>query len=668
MAQDKDILEEALEQWRIAVDAESENRQDALDDKRFAKLGGKHQWPEKVYEDRKAENRPCLTINRMPQFLKQVINDQRMNKPSITVRPVDDQGDIQLAHIYQGLIRNIEVSSNADNAYDVAFDDAVTMGFGFFRIVTEYAHESTFEQDIKIKPVYNAFTVHLDPSDWFKPQYGFVTEMVKRPSFKAKYGFDPKPVPSTGVGTAMEGWYDDDMIQVAEYWRIEEKKKRLLMLSDGATVYADKFDQNLMAQYGITVKRERDVMCPEVKQWLLTGQELVSDKNDWVGKYIPIIPVVGECIDIEGKKHRMGLIRHAKDPQRMFNFWRTASTELVALAPKAPWVGAVGQFDTESDKWEKANIKSYSNLAYDVVDGAPPPQRQPFAGVPAGALQEALNASDDMKSVMGIHDASLGAKSNETSGRAIMARQREGDVSTFNFMDNFATQSLAHAGRILLDLIPKIYDTERVVRIIGPDDEPETVAINKHFMQPDGKAGYYDLSIGKYDVVVKVGPSFTSQREEVRNAMLEFIRVYPQSAPVLGDLLAKNMDWPEADKIAQRLQALLPPPVQGAENPMISQMKQAIDQLTGQLKALEMDKGLEARKLDIDAYGKITDRMKALGVTMGPDGQLVSAQLMQDAMQMPDIAPGGPQVQQPDQPPSGGFSLPEQQVPPQAAF
>lgn len=677
MAKDNDILKEALEQWQVAETAESENREAMLDDKRFAKLG--KQWHKEDEDSRKAERRPCLTINRMPTFLKQVINDQRMNKPSIVVRPVDDQGDPQTAEILQGLIRNIEVTSSADTAYDVAFDDAVTMGLGYFRIVTEYAHDSTFEQDIKIKKVENAFTVSMDPSDLFNPQYAFVSEMVKKSKFKAKYGFDPKPVSGGGIGESMQGWYDGDLVRVAEYWRVEEEKKKLLLLSDGATVYADQFNQALAGQLGIQVNRERDVMCPKVMQYMMTGQELAGDPTPWAGKWIPIIPVLGEEINIEGKRYLMGLVRHAKDPQRMFNYWRTASTELVALAPKAPWIGPSGAFDSDADKWATANSKSHAFIEYDIVEGVvAPPQRQPFAGVPAGALQEAMNASDDMKSVMGLYDASLGAQSNETSGVAITARKQEGDVSTFNFVDNLS-RSLQHAGRILVDLIPKIYDSARVIRILGPDEEPQTVRINQMFMDDQGKAKNYDLSTGKYDVVVKVGPSFSTQREEVRTSMLEFIRVFPQAAPVLGDLLAKQMDWNDSDKIGERLQMLLPQPLQG-QNPQVQQMQQQLQMLGQKLQQVEGDKELEMRKVMIDAYNAETNRLKVVQAGIPVEQvQALVYQTVQQIMQSPDVLPmqQGQQMppQQPMQPPPGppqaplqpepgqapGFLLPEQQ-------
>lgn len=665
MANENDILKEALEQWQIVESAESENRELALEDKEFAKLG--KQWHQADIESRKADGRPCLTINRMPQFLKQVINDQRMNKPSIVVRPVDDQGDPETAEIFNGLIRNIQVSSNADKAYDIAFDDAVTMGFGYFRILTDYSSDDSFEQEIKIKDVPNAFTVYLDPDDLFNPQYGFVTEMVKRSKFKAKYGFDPKPVDGGGLGESLQGWYDGDLVRVAEYWRVEHEKRRLLLLSNGASVYADTFDQALAAELQISVLRERDVMCPKVLQYMMTGQEFAGDPSKWAGKWIPIVPVLGEEINIEGKRHLMGLIRHAKDPQRMFNYWRTASTELVALAPKAPFVGPAGSFDTDWAKWSTANSKSHAFIQY---DGEMPPSRQPFAGVPAGALQEAMNASDDMKSVMGLYDAALGARSNETSGVAITARKHEGDVSTFNFVDNLS-RSLQHAGRILVDLIPKVYDSARVVRILGPDEQPQTIRINQMFMGVDGKQKNYDLSTGKYDVVVKVGPSFTTQREEVANSMIEFMRAYPAAAPILGDLLAKNMDWPDADKIAQRLQALLPPQANGqspeaqAAAQQVQMMQQQLQMLGEKLRQVEADKQVEMDKVLIDAYNAETKRLQVVGAGMGPEQvQAMVMQTLQQVLTSPDITPQEamppPQMQpQPEQPPQGGFFSPE---------
>ncbi len=348
------------------------------------------------------------------------------------------------------------------------------------------------------------------------------------------------------------------------------------------------------------IGRPRETNSFEVKQHLLTGAE-VLETVDWAGKYIPIVPVYGDEVNIEGRRRLRSLVRDAKDPQRMFNYWRTTSTELVALAPRAPFIGPKGAFKTDADKWATANVE---NHAYIEFDGASAPQRQAFAGVPAGALQEALNASDDIKSILGLYDASLGAASNETSGRAILARQREGDVSTFHFVDNLS-RAIRHAGRILIDLIPHVYSQPRMVRVLGPGGEPATVAVN----QPGGAAPVYDLAAGKYDLTVEAGPSFTSRREEAANQMIELIRAFPQAAPVLGDLLAKNLDWPGADEIAQRLKTLLPPQLQGQGGAPEGQQMAALQQ---QLAALQADRTIQTRKLDIEQYQAETHRIEAV--------------------------------------------------------
>ena len=313
------------------------------------------------------------------------------------------------------------------------------------------------------------------------------------------------------------------------------------------------------------VGRPRQAASHKVTQRIVSGAA-VLETVDWAGRFIPIVPVYGEELMVDGRRRLRSLVRDAKDPQRMFNYWRTTSTELVALAPKAPFIGRKGAFDTDSDKWATANVKSHAYIEY---DGPEPPMRQGFAGVPAGALQEAMNASDDMKAIMGLHDASLGARSNETSGRAIMARQREGDTSTFHYIDNLS-RSIRHAGRILLDLIPKVYATARVVRVLGPDGAAQNIGVAPGGQSPAQGAEQlkaigriHDLGAGRYDLTVRSGPSFTSRREEAANQMIELIRAYPGAAPVIGDLLARNLDWPGADEIAGRLAALLPPQVKG---------------------------------------------------------------------------------------------------------
>lgn len=358
----------------------------------------------------------------------------------------------------------------------------------------------------------------------------------------------------------------------------------------------------------------------------------------------------------------------------MFNFWRTASTELVALQPKAPFIGPRGAFNTDAGKWATANTDSHAYIEYDPVPGQPGPQRQGFQGPPAGALQEALNASDDMKSIMGLFDASLGAKSNETSGRAILARQREGDVSTFNYIDNLS-RALRHAGRILGDMIPHVYDKPRIVRIIREDGKNNSVTINAPFqVEPEtqedqeetrefnkGVTKLYDLTSGKYDVTVEAGPSFTTKREEAAAQMMQMVQAMPQSVSVIGDILAKNLDWPGADEIAKRLKAMLPHQAQGQNQEAMKlqqQLQQVVkqaQQMAQQLEQVKTDKSLESRKLDIDAYSKETDRLKATSEAMGPEQiQAMVIQTIQNLLSSPDILPNN----QPPIPPQAGTGQP----------
>ncbi len=617
---DDDLLIEARRLFDLASEVENENRQDALDDLKFARLG--EQWPDEVIQARKLEGRPCLTINRLPAFIRQVVNDARQNKPAIKVHPADDSADPETAEIFNGLIRNIEVTSDADVAFDTALESAVTGGFGYFRINTRYSDEDTFDQDLVIERIANPFSVFGDPystaadsSDW---DNAFIVETMSKDAFERKYkGSEPVDWSADGYVGLGAPWIDDDQVMVCEWWTREEVKKQIVQLSNGEVVDLKVFEANAdqFAELGLEVVGQgRELRGHKVIQRCMTGGEILTT-IDWPGKYIPIIPVYGDEVNVEGKRFFRSMVRDAKDPQRMFNYWRTASTELVALAPKTPFIGPKGAFVTDFEKWATANTSSHAYIEY---DGGTPPQRQPFAGVPAGALQEALNASDDIKAIVGLHDASLGARSNETSGVAIMARQREGDVSTFHFIDNLS-RAIRHAGRVLIDLIPKVYSTDRVIRTLGPEEEPETVRIGQEAGEMQNQRGeiikIYSLNAGKYDLTVQTGPSFTTRRQEAAAQMQELFRAYPPAAEVIGDLFVKAQDWPMADEIAERLKGLFDQRFggqqQGApQQPPVDPAQMAKFQLDQQ--KLQMDASLEQEKLRIDGFNAETQRMKTV--------------------------------------------------------
>lgn len=697
---DKDTLSEALEEFRLSEDAEAFNRKQWIDDVRFARLG--EQWPDGVKRQREIDGRPCLTINRMPSMLRQVLNDARQNKPSIKVHPVDSGAKRETAEIFNGLIRNIEYTSSADIAYDTALDNAVTGGFGYFRITTDYASDDQFDQDIFIERIVNPLTVYgdenstcADSSDWNK---SFITELFTKEQFEKRWKGAKQVNWDADYRDLPDGWMDGDLVRVAEYWKRTEEAATLLKLSDGMVLYEAEYlkIKDILDAQGIVIAGSRPTKTHKVKQRIMSGAE-VLEENDWAGKYIPIIPVYGDEVVVEGKRHFISLTRWAKDPQQMFNYWRTASTELVALAPKAPFIGPKGAFNTDANKWAAANNVSYPYIEY---DGPVSPQRQPFAGPPAGALQEALNASDDIKSVMGIYDAALGARSNETSGRAILQRQRESDTATFNYIDNLS-RAIKHAGRVLVDLIPKVYSAPRIVRVIYEDGTNESVPINQEFT-PDpaksqqskiyeagkeqeavqGMTRIFDVTTGKYDVTCEVGPSFSTKREEAASQMMELGKMFPPMMQVAGDLMVKNMDWPGADDIAARLKLMLPPQLQG-QSPQVMQMqqqmqqmdqmaKQAIGQLQGQLQQLQqqlqqekskdvqaaLQADIDSKKLEIDEFNAVTNRLKVTQAAMTPqDIQMLVIQTLRQAMEPPEH-------QEEQQPPPGGFFMPGEPPPP----
>ncbi len=635
--EDETLLDEAKEHFEQAVEAFEGNQSRYEKDVKFARMG--EQWDSQDVENRKSAGRPSLTINRMPSFIRQIVNDARQNKPAIHVHPNDDQADPETAEVINGIIRNIEQVSKADLAYDTAIDCSATGGFGYFRINLDYADDDSFDMDIKIDRVLNPLTIYPDPSstaadssDWNRC---FVTEMMPVDEFEERY---PDAEPISWEPSSMDdkdaAWYSKDEVRVAEYWVRERVASEIYKMSSGDIISKETYDalEDEYIAIGNNIEEKRETATYKVTQYIINGQEIL-ETNAWPGKFIPIVPVYGEEVYVDGERHFFGLIHFAKDSQVIYNYWRTTSTELVAMAPKAPFIGPTGAFNTDMDRWQNANVESHAFLEY---DGDIPPQRQPFAGPPAGALQEALNAADDMKSVMGLHDAALGAQSNEISGVAIGKRVREGDTSTFHFVDNMA-RAIRHAGCIIVDLIPKVYSRARIMRVLGEDGVPQTVAVNQQITkeqemlqgeaveQKESIEHVYDLTVGKYDVTVKSGPSYTTQREEARESMIALLSAFPAAAAVTGDLVVQAMDWPNADVFAKRLKSLLPPGIIDDEtDPRVGQMTQQIQAMEAVINQLSADREgkqaeiqvdrdrllLEAQKVKIDMMGAESKRME----------------------------------------------------------
>lgn len=653
MSEDNDetlsLFEEAMDVYDTSMAADSINRENQREDIRFIKM--REQWPEAVRMAREEQGRPCLTIDQLGPVVRQVVNDCRLNKPEIKVRPVDSHGDPKTAEIIGGLIKNIEYTSNADVAYDTAVDYAVASSRGYMRVVSDYATDDTFEKDLIIKPVSDPMTIipdvystAADSSDW---NYAFVLERVTRAEYRKR--FKGKEVADWDTLSSLANdWFGDECAMIAEYWKREEVPAWVAMLSTGEPQKFDKEPEvGFVVEEGVplvdpmtgepavdpttgevswqeepvTVMAVRETKTYKVQQHILSGKE-VLETNDWPGQYIPIIPVYGEDFFYEGRRYFVSLVRPAMDAQRMKNYWRSTSTELVALAPRAPWVGQEEAFVGEdAAKWETANSENHAFLSYPA--GAQAPQRQSSPTIPAGALQEAANATDDIKTITGVYDASLGARSNETSGRAIMARQREGDVSTFNFIDNLS-RGIRHLGRVITDLIPAFYSVDRMIRIINPDGQPETVKITTPEQMQEYQAKVaqsveqmeqvYALGVGKYDVAVESGPSFTTQRQEANEFFVSLIQAVPQYADMIAPFALRTFDAPGVTElvkeIEERMQQTQEQQSQGEQPTPADQIKMQETQIKAQ--QAQADNAIKQEEVRVKAFEAETDRIRAM--------------------------------------------------------
>ncbi len=549
------ILREAKERLSRAMQEDLENRRLAKEDLEFIAIEGK-QWPDAIRAERIAEGRPCLSINKMPVFIDQVVGDQRMNRPAIKVVPVDSKSDPRTAQILSGWIKHVQQISKSDVAVDHAFEHAVACGYGALRVVTRYTSDSSFEQEAYIEKIDNALAVfwgkhsQYDASD---AMYCFVVSDMDREEFKTQFGFEA-PSFKSGADQFADGWYSKNTVRVAEYFVKEPVEKKIYLLEDGRSV--DKLME------GDVPVRERKVKSYKIMWYLLSGDK-VLDAKEWLGKkYIPVVPVWGKEFNVAGKRVVRGLIRNAKDSQRMFNYWNSLDTELIALQPKSPYILTPKQIAGYEDQWNEAHRRNYPYLLANPDKDAPGwPHREAPPQISSAVIQRLAETDQEIRDTIGLQKASLGMQSNERSGAAIRERKLEGDVGVFAFIDNLS-RSLEHVGRILVDIAPALLDTERIIRIGLEDGTFDFVGVN----MADAEMGTVlnDLSLGTYDVVVTTGPSFTTQRTEARESMKEFIQYYPAAAPYIGDIYAKVMDWAGADQLAKRLEYMLPPNIREA--------------------------------------------------------------------------------------------------------
>jgi hypothetical protein len=526
---DKEILEEARERLQRCIDDNEEQRKLQLLDLKFATLD---QWPAEIRASREdpaqpGGPRPCLTLDKINQYVTQVVNDMRQNRPAIKVRPIDDYSDVETAAVFQDLARHVEDKSNANIAYDNAGQSAVITGEGYFRFVTEYEDEMSDKQKIIIKPCPDMFSVYLGPHlmpDGSDAEYGFVLEDIPEERFKREFPkakHEAQDFPEEGS----PNWRSEGAVRVAEYFYFDYKDALVLFLADenATAIMSDEYNAIPEAQRP-PVQDQRETKIKSVKWCKLTGAEIL-EKRDWAGKFIPIVKVTGRESWVEGKRRIWGLVRPAIDALRAYNYWFSAITERLALSPKTPIIGAVGQFATDQDKWNNANTTSYPFLQYDAMEvngvQVPPPGRQAPAQLESAMIQHLQILEHDVQTALGMYKASLGQEQPQQSGKAILALTRESDTGTFHFPNNLAN-SVRYGGRIIVDLAPHIYDTAQILRLKGEDGMVRQAQIDpsqqQAMRQVQDAAGnikrIYNLGVGEYDVTTTVGPSYNTKRME----------------------------------------------------------------------------------------------------------------------------------------------------------
>jgi hypothetical protein len=582
-------MKEMRDRYDRAVEADKDNRVLGLDDFRFVTVPG-YQWDEA--QKKKRRGRPCYEFPLLRSHWRQITGDQKQARPQIKIRAVED-GDAKGADLRQGIIKNIEDKSKAGQAYDTAFEWSSAAGFGAWRVVTEYSEDDGWDQDIRIKEIPDALsTVWFDPDakerDCRDAQFAFVEESISRDDFKARYpDADPIDFDSQFNVERYSTWCGEKSVRIAEYWRKVPVSEKVCLLSDGRTIkeaeYAEA-QQQLEAE-GVTCTRTRTIQTHKVVTSIVSGAEEIDGPHDWPGKRIPIIPCYGDRYFVDGKWVWSGLVRHAKDAARLVNYNITTGQEILSKQHKATPVLTAKMLEGAGIKqlWDSSNAVDLPYLP--ITPDSAMPGGPTFLSPPpvhAAFTQYGQMAIDLLKSSTGLHDASLGERSNETSGKAIIARQREGDTATFSYQDGlaFAIQS---TGEVVLELLPSVYDTPRAVRVLGKDGGEDWQKINEAL--PDGTV-LNDLSAGKYDVSVSTGPSFSTQRAEFADLMLNMAQGNPQLMAVAGDLVIGALDFPKAEEVAERLKMMLPPPIQ-QQLQQGKDMPPEVAQLQGQMQQMQ---------------------------------------------------------------------------------
>ncbi|MFB9952040.1 portal protein [Rhizobium puerariae] len=692
-AENEKIVTEAKERFTRCEEWESDSRRKFVEDLKFANGDPDNgwQWDAAIITNRVNDDKPCLTINKTRQHNLIITNDAKQNKPGVNIKPVGDGASYDAAQVFEGVVRHIEYQSSAEQAYDTASMFQVQGGIGYWRIVTDYVSDESFDQEIYIRRVKNPLAVYLDPDiaelDGSDARFGFVFEDVDAEQFKKEYPDQSEYLASTSFG--IEGcWGGKDKVRICEYYRMEDKKDRLLAFSipEGYEQAGQQIivresqmtdDQKAVYELVKDVKdavTSRDIVTDEIMWYKIAGDRVV-DSRPWPGKYIPIVRIVGEETVIEGKLDRKGHTRAMKDAQRMYNYWASEATAQVALQTKTPYVAPAEAIENYESYWQQANTSNAAVLPYNALSDngkeIPRPQREQPPQMASAYMQGMQICENQMMMSSGQYQSQFGQNENATSGRAINERQRQGDTATYHFIDGLSV-GIRFTGVILVDLIPKIYDTERVIRILAKDGTENDIQIDpkatdayqqtpqagpKEAKEANSVAAIFNPNVGRYEVESDVGPGYATRRQEAFNAMTQIAAQNDKFMEIAGDLMWRSADFPLADELAERWSRIIPKNITGeGPPPEIQQMTQMIKHLQDTI--VELNKKLTDKDADLNVkeYDATTRRISAIG-NSGPTitPEQIQPVLMQLLQQM--LSSGGPEE------PQAGFEQPPEPQP-----
>lgn len=678
----RDIIREAKDRFKKCEEWESEPQRRARDDQKFANgdSDNGYQWPNDMRRAREVMKRPVLTVNKIQLHNALIVNDMKKNKPAIKILPTGGGATKKSADCYNGIIRHIEYQSNAQAAYDTAAENQVECGIGYWRLITDYVGNESLDQEIFIKEVKNPFSIYCDPDakekDYSDMRYAFVFESQQLDLFKQDNPNVKEDDVAGGNTIRDSDWVDKEHVRICEYFRVIKKQDTLIVYIDDKGQQVVVKESSIDSRLAKKLKKEEGVRTRDftynIVEWYKIAGNTIYDSTIWPGKYIPIIKLVGTERIIDGRLERKGHTRYLKDAQRMYNYYASSEAESLGLQTKVPWTGPAKAVEGYEQYWFNANVISYSYLPFNHIDdkgnAIPAPSRPQPPASSEGYQRGMENAARDMMAISGQFEAMQGQPGNEVSGKAISGRQRQGETATYHFVDNQA-YAIQFTGKQLIDVIPKIYDTRRIVRMIAPDGQESDVTID-----PNSQQGYmeekppfedvvkkiFNPTVGQYDVQADVGPAYATRRQEAFDAYVKIITQSPDLMKLIGDLAFRNADFPGAEDIADRLKRMVPPEVLGeGPTPNEQNMQQQIQNLSQMLEqalqaAAEADRKAKATKDDKEAekYNAVTNRIKVVGAAMPPQELIaVATQVLHDAL---IAALTNQTTEQPVETPAGG--------------